>query len=78
MTTLNGPVFKAYQAIYKNAFHDGMPSDNGKWKSDKSVSKLAIWAKNNAFVPNLIGMDDNGILLDVSDPSGHALKCFSV
>jgi hypothetical protein len=71
--TLNGPIFKAYQKIYSKAIKS-MPTDNGM-ESDKSVSNLAIWAKNNAFV-NLIGMDDNGLLIDVLHPSGYNRDAF--
>jgi hypothetical protein len=58
----DGPLFKAYQAIYNNAT-SAMPTDDGTMNIiDKTPSKLAIWAKNNAFV-FLVGLDENGELI---------------
>lgn len=59
----DGPLFKAYLKIYTNAISN-MPTDDGIMNiNNKTPSKLAIWAKNNAFV-FLIGLDGNGKLLD--------------
>jgi hypothetical protein len=60
-----GPIFKAYQKIYANA-KEFKPSDNGL-PNTKSISQLAIWAKNNAFI-FLVGLNDTSALLDVIDP----------
>jgi hypothetical protein len=56
-----GPVFRAYQAIYTSATNP-MPTDNGM-EGNESISQLAIYAKNCAFV-FLIGLDGNGNPLD--------------
>jgi hypothetical protein len=68
-----GPIFKAYQKIYNKAV-ESMPSDNGM-ESDKSMSNLALWAKNNAFV-NLIGLDSIARLLDKTDTTGTKRNSF--
>ncbi len=61
--SLNGPVYKAYQAIYNNVTPpNSMPTDNGM-EANKVVSPLALYAKNCAFV-FLIGLDGNGNPLD--------------
>jgi hypothetical protein len=59
----------AYQDIYSSA-NGAMPSDNGM-EGNKSISPLAIYAKNCAFV-FLIGLDGNGNPLDA--PSRNAFR----
>jgi hypothetical protein len=66
-------VFKAYQVIYINAI-DSKPADNGLGNYTE-VSKLAEWAKDNAFV-FLVGMNASGQLLDEIDITGVTRDAF--
>ncbi len=54
-TSINS-IFKSYEQIYNNT-QNPMPSDNGM--PDNTISALALWAKNNAFVM-LVGLDAAG------------------
>jgi hypothetical protein len=71
-----GPIYTAYEAIYKNAKSD-RPADNGlsitfsNGKVEKSY--LAAWAKDNAFV-FLIGLDSIGQYMDTTIYNGASVS----
>ena len=56
-------VFLTYERIYNSAIDNHLNSDKGFPKT--GVSKLALWAKNNAFI-FLIGLDSNAQPLDAN------------
>lgn len=64
------PVFQAYKVVYDSANTVYVPTDNGM-EANKTVSPLAIYAKNCAFV-FLIGLDGNGNTIDI--PYRNAFK----
>jgi hypothetical protein len=65
-----GPIFLAYQKVYTNALSprptdDGMITYNALGKPT-IPSRLALWAKNNAFVM-LVGLNGNGDTLSLAE-----------
>ena len=66
----SGPVFRAYQKVYTNAIEprptdDGMITYNALGKPT-IPSRLALWAKNNAFVM-LVGLNGNAYTLSLAE-----------